>query len=374
MTSRLKLLHSLWGKLNNPTTGGKYSLEECFQRIRSANFNGFECPIANAMEYGPKDKFTALRGDLDFLAMVFTDGPNTPYNRGFTNYTNSQPDYYLPVDKQVKIFQEQVELCLEWGAFKMNCHGGNDYWTQKDADQFFNKVLPWLDQFDTTLTFETHRGRWLYSPWVARDYVPQFDGKLKLCADYSHFINVAEVHPSNKVLQDTFDLLNPYVHHIHARVGFEEGPQVNDPRAPEWEGYVQSHLDTWRNIWNEMDKRGDEEFTVTAEFGPQLYQHCLPYTRTDLADNWEVNNYIGERVKTMYLNGDWQTRAKAKENVYEMETGERGRRDSSTRSAFPVFTDAEKAEYDENGFIFRRGFLSTEEAAKIKETMKNDDY
>ena len=22
-------------------------------------------------------------------------------------------------------------------------------------------------------------------------------------------------------------------HHIHARVGFEEGPQVNDPKAPE---------------------------------------------------------------------------------------------------------------------------------------------
>jgi len=238
--TRLKLLHSLWGKLNNATTGGKNTLEECFQQVRNVNFNGVELPIGVAMEEG-KSRFQAERGNLDFLAMIFTDGACTPYNRGFKNFTNSNPDYYLPVDKHITIFKEQVEECLKWNVFKINCHGGNDYWNVKDADKFFNAVLPWIDQVPVPITFETHRGRWLYSPWSTKDYVPQFDGKLKLCADYSHFVNVAEIHPSAKPIMDCFDILNPFVHHIHARVGFEEGPQVNDPRAPEWDSYVNSH-------------------------------------------------------------------------------------------------------------------------------------
>jgi len=138
-----------------------------------------------------------------------------------------------------------------------------------------------------------------------------------------------------------------------------------------------------------MDKRGDDHFSVTAEFGPQLYQHCMPYTRKDLADNWEINNYIGIRVETMFLNGTWNKGDGFKEaenkntershngqkgDLYIIESKEqtKGSRCPGTKSDHRVFSDAEKEQYEQDGFIFRRGFLSKEEVAKLKNTMIND--
>ena len=52
--------------------------------------------------------------------------------------------------------------------------------------------------------------------------------------------------------------------HVHARIGFPEGPQVNDPRAPEWQMAMYTHL-AW---WDKVAKRKQEEnalLTITPE-------------------------------------------------------------------------------------------------------------
>jgi len=55
--------------------------------------------------------------------------------------------------------------------------------------------------------------------------------ELLLCADLSHFVVVTETHPADWKLTEAIDALADRVIHIHARVGYEEGPQVNDPRV-----------------------------------------------------------------------------------------------------------------------------------------------
>ena len=35
-------------------------------------------------------------------------------------------------------------------------------------------------------------------------------------------------------LNEAIDAAIPHVLHVHARVGFDQGPQVSDPFAPEW--------------------------------------------------------------------------------------------------------------------------------------------
>ena len=40
-----------------------------------------------------------------------------------------------------------------------------------------------------------------------------------------------------KVIED----LAPQVYHTHCRVGYDHGPQVPDPRAPEWLPYMEGH-------------------------------------------------------------------------------------------------------------------------------------
>jgi hypothetical protein len=72
-----------------------------------------------------KDSFESERKKhcLDWIAQVFTDGPNTPgWNGRHEGFTKSEA-YYNPIAMHVKIFQEQVEESMKWDALKINCHG-----------------------------------------------------------------------------------------------------------------------------------------------------------------------------------------------------------------------------------------------------------
>ena len=81
-------------------------------------------------------------------------------------------------------------------------------------------------------------------------------------------------------------------HHTHCRVGYDNGPQVCDPRAPEWLPYMEGHERWWDAIWHASKKRGDSVVTMIAEHGPPNYQQTCPYSREPLAHIWDVNHWI----------------------------------------------------------------------------------
>ena len=88
---------------------------------------------------------------------------------------------------------------------------------------------------------------------------------------------------------------------IHARIGFDEGPQVNDPRSPEHKGAVEAHLKWWKEVWRGQKKRGLEESFVTMEFGPAPYMPCYPNSNETPVSNLEdVNMWMKEQVETAY--------------------------------------------------------------------------
>ena len=41
---------------------------------------------------------------------------------------------------------------------------------------------------------------------------------------------------------ENLELAIAHADYIHARVGYAEGPQIPDPRAPEWQHAVERHL------------------------------------------------------------------------------------------------------------------------------------
>ena len=109
------------------------------------------------------------------------------------------------------------------------------------------------------------------------------------------------VHES--LLNNRNELLDQIIkktNHIHARVGFEEGPQVNDPNAPEWKKILDRHLDIWESV---IHKIWDEKkvVTITTEFGPPNYMPTEPLTLKPMSDQWEANvfimNSLKERIK-----------------------------------------------------------------------------
>lgn len=79
--------------------------------------------------------------------------------------------------------------------------------------------------------------------------------------------------------------------HIHARIGHQEGPQVNDPRAPEWKLAFETHLAWWDKVVELKVKEG-KPITLLTEFGPPTYMPTLPYTMQPIANQWDINIYM----------------------------------------------------------------------------------
>ncbi len=78
------------------------------------------------------------------------------------------------------------------------------------------------------------------------------------------------------------------------------GPQVPDPRAPEWLGHVEAHERYWRTIWRAQKAAGVASPTLTPEHGPFPYQHVLPHTMVPTADIFDINTWMGERQLRNY--------------------------------------------------------------------------
>ena len=120
---------------------------------------------------------------------------------------------------------------------------------------------------------------------------------LRLTLDISHWCNVHESLLDDQ--QDTIALALSRTGHIHARVGHPEGPQVSDPRAPEWQKAVQAHFAWWDKVV-ENKRREGRRMTMLTEFGPIDYMPSLPYTRQPVANQWEINKYMLDTLKARY--------------------------------------------------------------------------
>ena len=121
--------------------------------------------------------------------------------------------------------------------------------------------------------------------------------RIKITFDVSHWCNVHESLLADQ--QETVNMTLERVEHIHARIGHPEGPQVNDPRAPEWENVVKAHFAWWDKVVERKKKNG-ERMTFLTEFGPPDYMPTTAYTRQPLANQWEINVYMMQLLRKRY--------------------------------------------------------------------------
>jgi hypothetical protein len=185
--------------------------------------------------------------------------------------------------------QDQIEPTLkrlaDYGPLKIDLHSGHDYFSHDQGRAYFEAALRLEDDILVPVGHETHRGRMFFSPWDTAFYLREFPA-LRIVADYSHWVNVCERLPHDQA--DALELANQRAIHIHGRVGYEEGPQVPDPAAPEYAAQLAWHETQWQRIRQIHQERGTEVLTFTPEYGPPRYLHTLPYTDQPVADLWAV--------------------------------------------------------------------------------------
>jgi hypothetical protein len=232
------------------------------------------------MQYGSK-RFESLLASksMRFVAQIFSSGakpaggPPTPGNLGIASQFGIEhardPEESRDVKAYCAIWAAQLRECAELRSVLkgVTSHTGKDYFSEAEADEHFEFCVALEKELAIEVNHETHRARILYSPWVVPRILARHP-ELRLCADLSHFSNVAESGPHEPEMNKVVALLAPRVRHVHARVGFEEGPQILDPRLPQWAPYLEGYMLWWRAIYEHSKLRGDLEFSSTPEFGP----------------------------------------------------------------------------------------------------------
>ncbi len=265
---RLVLTRHLWG-LAEPW-------EALFPRIRASGYEAIETPVPPASE---RERFRAVLDDhgLDYVAMIFTAGET--------------------VDDHVASFREQAAIAQDLGPLVITSHSGRDAWDVSAASSFFDQALAVEVTLDVPVAHETHRGRILYNPWATSRLLDEFDA-LRLCCDLSHWVCVSErlLDTERAIVQQSAQRCI----HLHARVGYEQGPQVPDPRAPEYEQHVTAFERWWRLIWKAQAERGHAVSTLTPEYGPPSYLHTLPYTDVPVADLWAICDWQAHRAAEQF--------------------------------------------------------------------------
>jgi sugar phosphate isomerase/epimerase len=199
----------------------------------------------------------------------------------------------IPFAESLAAYRSHLEQLCSWSPAFINCHTGSDFFTFEQNRAFIMAAIEISDKNNIPIYHETHRGRFSYSLPQTLRYI-QAIPRVKLNLDISHWMVVHE-----SLLYDQEQELAPILentHHLHARVGHAEAPQVNDPKAPEWKKAVDRHLDIWERI---IKKRWATHpiFTVTTEFGPADYMPTLPYTRQPVSDQWGANLYMKQLLK-----------------------------------------------------------------------------
>jgi sugar phosphate isomerase/epimerase len=178
----------------------------------------------------------------------------------------------------------------------INNHSGRDHFSFDDNKKFIEHTQALAKETGILICHETHRGRMLFAAHITRKFIESFP-ELRLTLDISHWCNVHESLLADQ--QETVEMALSRTDHIHARIGHPEGPQVNDPRAPEWEPVVKQHFEWWDKIVERKRKNG-EVVTILTEFGPPDYMPTMPYTKQPLGNQWEINVHMMQVLRKRY--------------------------------------------------------------------------
>ncbi|HTF17476.1 MAG TPA: hypothetical protein VK658_05350, partial [Chryseolinea sp.] len=193
-------------------------------------------------------------------------------------------------------FNQSLMAAVQAKPVYVNCHSGKDFFAFDENKSFIELTIKVSKESHIPVYHETHRGRILYSAPVARRFIEAYP-EIQLTLDISHWCNVHESLLADQAT--TVSIALEKTGHVHARVGHPEGPQVNDPRAPEWKNAVDAHFSWWDRIVQRKRNAG-ETMTFLTEFGPIDYMPSLPYTRQPIANQDEINVHMLKTLRTRY--------------------------------------------------------------------------
>jgi sugar phosphate isomerase/epimerase len=272
---QIKYCCTYWGSEND-------TADAFVDKVVSAGFEGVEIFLPNVT-----DTFTEVF--IEEMESVKNTNPEFLFiAQHITSVENGSVDDYI-----TRVKKNLTQLTSLQPSF-INSHTGKDYFSFDENCKVIEASLNISSKTGIRILHETHRGRFSFHAASLIPYLQKFP-EMELVGDFSHFCNVSE-----SMLQDQKEILHqiiPHVSHIHARVGHEQGPQVNDPFAPEWQNHFSVFEKWWQQIIDYKKMAGSNTFSITPEFCPAPYMPAMSYTKQPLGNQWEINCKMMHHLK-----------------------------------------------------------------------------
>ncbi|WP_295673912.1 sugar phosphate isomerase/epimerase [uncultured Mucilaginibacter sp.] len=248
------------------------------QKVKQEGYDGVEA----SLPYGEKEKAEILNG-LEKHGLQFIG----------QHYETTEKSF----DVHYQQFEQRLHNLASSNPLFINSQTGKDYYTFEQNTQLIALATTVSNHTGVNILHETHRGKFSFAAHIASTYLAEIED-LRITLDISHWCNTAESFLHDQ--QEAVDLAISRTDHIHSRVGYPEGPQITDPRAPEWKEALNFHLSCWDKVVAKKQAENAPLLTITSEFGAPPYLPLLPYTKQPVVSQWDVNVFMMELLKERY--------------------------------------------------------------------------
>ena len=270
---KLQFFAPRWGRADQ-------DVGEFARAVKDAGYHGVEASLP--MEPKERDRWVAIFRDHDLLLIAQHWETAAPH---FPQYAEE--------------YERRLRNLASAGPVFINSQTGRDFFSREQNLQLVSLAQRVAAQTGIPVYHETHRGKMSFAAHVMARLLEEAP-EMAVTLDISHWCCVAETMLGDQ--QQAVQAALARTRHIHARVGFPEGPQVGDPFAPEWKDVLETHLGWWKQVvehWRTPAHpfRGN---TITTEAGPVPYMPTIPHRNVPVADQWEVNvammRYLNEEL------------------------------------------------------------------------------
>lgn len=255
------------------------SWDEFFIKAKDTGYDGVEFGISSATT---QQELEAIWNSAGKQNMLLIAQQYDTYQADFTTHK--------------KAFAAWFEKLRPFQPLFINSQTGKDFFSFSEHFALFEVAAEYTAQTGIPVYHETHRNKCLFAANIAKRYLTTLPA-LPITLDMSHWVCVAESLLEDQ--QEAMQLASQHTAHIHARVGYPEGPQVSDPFLPEWQQALEAHLKWWDKIV-EQKQNEHKPITITPEFGPYPYMVHLPKTNKPIADQWSINVNMMNMLKDRY--------------------------------------------------------------------------
>ena len=272
---KIKILCPQWGQEH-------LDIEAFFIKVKQAGYDGVDTWIPE--NKNERQRFIRLLSeyDLDMVSHQHQANGNT-------------------INEFCKSFEYYLNLSMETNPILINSHSGRDYFTLKEQLQVIDTAENFALKNNIRIAHETHRGRIGFGPVNSRELF-SLRPNMKITADISHWVCVTESYLES--FEKEVDEAVKRTEHIHARVGFTEGPQIPDPRNLYWKNEVNFFVNLWKRIIKYQQSIGSDTFTLTTEFGPTPYMWISLKDNLPVADQWDINVFMKDLLREEFSHFD----------------------------------------------------------------------